>query len=177
MRTSLKRLWTRLQLRVWRRAEDDRDLADEIRFHLAEEERLRIEAGRSVAEARRTARRDFGNVARVTEITRNMRGLTSLETFVQDLRFAVRLLRRNRVFALFGIVSLALGIGATSAIFSLFDAIVLRNLPVREPARLVSLSFAMSANRRNNDMPYPHFAQVRDTNQTLEGLFAWTRTP
>ncbi len=105
-----------------------------------------------------------------------MRGPASLETFVQDLRFAVRLLRRNRVFALFGIASLALGIGATGAIFSLFDAIVLRELPVREPERLVTLSFAMSANRRNNNMPYPHFAQMRDTNQTLEGLFAWTRT-
>ena len=67
---------------------------------------------------------DFGNVLRVTELTRSARGGTTLEAFVQDVRFSVRLLRRNRVFALFSIVSLALGIGATSAIFSLFDAIV-----------------------------------------------------
>ena len=173
----LKRAWKRLQLRVWRRPQDDRDLADEIAFHLAEEERLRTDAGMSIADARASARRDFGNVQQVTEITRSMRGLTSLESFAQDLRFALRLLRRNRVFALFAVVSLALGIGATSAIFSLFDAIVLRELPVRDPGRLVKLSFAMSSNRANSYMPYPHFAAMRDSNRTLDGLFAWTRTP
>ncbi len=172
-----KRAWKRLQLRVWRRPEDDRDLADEVAFHLAEEERLRVEAGMRADEARASARRDFGNVPRVMEITRSMRGLTALESVVQDLRFALRLLRRNRVFALFAIASLALGIGATTAIFSLFDAIVLRELPVREPGRLVTLSFAMSSNRPNNSMTYPHFARMRDENQTLDGLFAWTRVP
>ncbi len=124
-----------------------------------------------------SARRDFGNVLRVTELTRSARGGTALEAFVQDIRFSVRLLRRNRVFALFSIASLALGIGATSAIFSLFDAIVLRELPVREPGRLISLSFAMGTGRANNYMPYPHFAHMREANQTLEGLFAWTRAP
>lgn len=177
MATSLKRLWKRLQLRVWRRADDDRDLADEVRFHLAEEERLRVEAGVPAAEARASARRDFGNVLRVTEITRSARGWTALEAFVQDLRFSARLLRRNRVFALFCVASLALGIGATGAIFSLFDAIVLRELPVREPGRLVSLSFAATGTRPNKFMTYPHFAAMRDTNQTLDGLFAWTSTP
>jgi predicted permease len=172
-----KRAWKRLQLRVWRRPEDDRDLADEVAFHLAEEERLRVEAGMRADDARASARRDFGNVARVIEITRSMRGLTALESVVQDLRFALRLLRRNRVFALFAIASLALGIGATTAIFSLFDAIVLRELPVREPGRLVTLSFTMASNRPNNSMPYPHFARMRDENQTLDGLFAWTRVP
>ena len=177
MATSFKRLWKRLQLRVWRRAEDDRDLADEVRFHLAEEERLRVEAGVPAAEARASARRDFGNVLRVTEITRSARGWTALEAFAQDLRFSARLLRRNRVFALFCVASLALGIGATGAIFSLFDAIVLRELPVREPGRLISLSFAPTGTRPNKFMTYPHFAAMRDTNQTLDGLFAWTHTP
>jgi predicted permease len=174
MATSLKRLWKRLQLRVWRRAEDDRDLADEVQFHLAEEERLRVDAGVPASEARASARRDFGNVTRVTEITRSARSWTALEACVQDLRFSVRLLRRNRVFALFSIASLALGIGATSAIFSLFDAIVLRELPVREPGRLISLSFVVAGSSPNKFMPYPHFAAMRDTNQTLDGLFAWT---
>ncbi len=177
MPEKLTRAWKRLRLRVWRRPQDDRDLADEIAFHLAEEAKLRTDAGMSPADAGASARRDFGNVALVAEITRSMRSLTSLESFVQDLRFAVRLLRRNRVFALFAIVSLALGIGVTSAIFSLFDAIVLRELPVREPGRLVTLSFAVGSNRPNNYMTYPHFAAMRDRNQTLEGLFAWTRTP
>jgi predicted permease len=164
----------RLQLHVWRRAEDDRDLDDEIRFHLAEEERLRIEAGARPAEAAASARRAFGNVARVKEVSRTMRTWMLLETIAQDLRFGFRTLRRNRAFALFGIGSLALGIGATTAIFSLFDAIVLRPLAVPEPHRLVTLSFAVGSGRANNFMPYPHFARMRDANRTLEGIYAWT---
>jgi hypothetical protein len=85
-----KRAWKRLQLRVCRRPEDDRDLADEVAFHLAEEERLRVEAGMPADEAYASARRDFGNAARVIEITRSMRGVTALESVVQDLRFALR---------------------------------------------------------------------------------------
>jgi predicted permease len=171
------RWWKRLQLRVWRRAEDDRDLDDEIRFHLAREAELRIESGTAAAEARLSARRDFGNVARVKEVTRTMRSWTSLETLAQDLRFGVRLLRRSRVFAAFSILSLALGIGATTAIFSLFDAIVLRPLPVRDPDRLVALSFAARGYRANNYLTYPHFARMRDTNTTFDGMFAWTGMP
>ncbi len=169
--------WKRLRLRVWRRAEDDRDLDDEIRFHLAREAELRVESGTAADEARLSARRDFGNVARVKEVTRAMRSWTSLETLAQDLRFGVRLLRRSRVFAAFSILSLALGIGATTAIFSLFDAIVLRQLPVHDPDRLVALSFAARGNRANNYLTYPHFARMRDTNTTFDGMFAWTGMP
>ena len=107
------RWWKRLQLRVWRRAEDDRDLADEVRFHLAEEERLHVEAGVPAAEARASARRDFGNVLRVDGNHQKRARLDVLEPASRTSRFAVRLLRRNRGFALFCVASLALGIGAT----------------------------------------------------------------
>src|SRR5262245_29841461 len=105
-----------------------------------------------------------------------MRTCQWLETATQDLRFGTRILRRNPVFALFSMLSLALGIGATTAIFSLFDAIVLRTLPVHEPDRLVTLSFTLGAsNRPNRIMPYPQFERMRDGNRTLDSMFAWSR--
>src|SRR5262245_58742223 len=107
-------------------AQDDRDLDDEIRFHLEEEARIRVRDGMTREDAATSARRDFGNPLHVKEATRPIWTWTSLEALAQDLRFAGRIFRRHKVFTLFCIVSLALGIGATSAIFSLFNAIVLR---------------------------------------------------
>jgi predicted permease len=164
---------TRLRLRWWRRDRDDRDLDEEIRFHLAQEAQLRIDRGASAADARASTQRDFGNVQRVKEITRAMRTTTALETVAQDLRYGMRLLARNRLFAFFAIASLALGIGATTAIFSLFNAIVLRQLPVKDPSRLVALSFVAGGSRQNNYLTYPIFERLREANTTLDGLFAW----
>src|SRR5262245_51096885 len=100
------------------RNRDEQDLNDEIRFHLAEETRRRIEAGQTPADAEASARRDFGNVTLVTEATRGMWGSRVFDATRQDLRYGVRLLARHRLFAIFSILSLAFGIGATSAVFS-----------------------------------------------------------
>ena len=158
----------------WRTDRDERDLDDEIAFDLAREAELRAERGESIEEARAGARRDFGNVALVKEVTRDMVRWRSLETFALDVRFGLRLLRRSKLFAFFTIASLALGIGATSTIFSLFNAIVLRPLPVRDPDRLVALGFAAGGSRPNNFLTYPLFDRLRSANTTLDGLFAWT---
>jgi predicted permease len=171
--TTWRKAWSRLRTSVWRRAQDDRDLDDEIRFHLAQEARLRMEAGAAPGDAAAAARRDFGNVERVREVTRAMRTSSVFETLGQDLRFGIRLLRRSRAFAIFGTLSLALGIGAATTIFSLFDAIVLRTLPVAEPDRLVALSFAARGSRPNNFLTYPFFARLRDANTSFDGMFAW----
>ncbi len=93
---------------------------------------------------------------------------------LQDIRFAIRLLGRSPAFALFAIVSLALGIGATAAIFSLFDAIVLRPLPVYEPDRLITMSFTRPGGSANYSMPWPHFERMRRFNTTLDGMLAIT---
>ena len=85
----------------------------------------------------------------------------SLDIIGRDVRFGLRLLRRSKLFAFFTIASLALGIGATSTIFSLFNAIVLRPLPVRDPDRLVALGFAAGGNRPNNFLTYPLFDRLR----------------
>ena len=102
-----------------------------------------------------------------------MAGRHFLDTLARDFTFGLRLLRRSRAFAFFTITSLALGIGATSAIFSLFDAIVLRPLPVNDPNRLVTLSFAAAGNRPNNYLTYPLFDRIRTANTTLADVFAW----
>jgi len=90
----------------------------------------------------------------------------------QDLRQAFRLLRRSPLFTAFAVASLALGIGAAGAIFQLFDAIVLRKLPVPEPDQLVLASFGGPNGRFNHSMPYPHFEEIRRRTTTLSGIFA-----
>ena len=168
------RVWRRLRQRLWHSAQDDRDLDDEIAFHLAREAELDEDRGWSAGAAHHHARRDFGNVALVKEVTRDMAGWHLLDTLTRDLTFGVRLLRRSKAFAFFTIASLALGIGATSTIFSLFDAIVLRPMPVGDPHRLVALSFAAGGGRPNNYLTYPLFDRLRTANTTLDSLFAWT---
>jgi predicted permease len=155
-----------------RRERDERDLADEIRFHLEEEARRRIEAGMPPADAAAAARRDFGNVTLTTDVTRGMWGHRVLDATRQDLRHGFRLLARHRLFAVFSIVSLALGIGGTSSVFSLFDAIVLRDLPVPAPERLVTLSIQTGGRPSNSFMPYPQFEVMRRDSRFVDGLFA-----
>jgi putative ABC transport system permease protein len=110
-------------------------------------------------------------------MTHGLDRLRPLAGLAQDLRLGARLLRRNRAFTLFSMLSLALGIGATSAVFSLYQAIVLRVLPVHDVERLVVLSFTLSGGRPNSNLPYPHFERMRRDNRTLDGLFAWTAIP
>ena len=150
----------------------ERDLHDELHaMHdlLASE---KIEAGMAPAAARREAGIELGRVESIKEQVRDARSGACWAAFVQDVRYGVRLLVRSPVFTVFAVASLALGIGATAAIFALFDGIVLRRLPVPEPDRLVVASFGGPNGRFNYSMPYPQFEQIRDRNATLSGLFA-----
>ena len=91
---------------------------------------------------------------------------------MQDVRLGLRMLARSPVFSVFAITSLTLGVGAAAAIFSLLNAIVWRQLPVREPGRLVAASIIHPRAGANSWLPYPQFAAMRDRGTTLEGLFA-----
>jgi predicted permease len=163
---------------IGRKTQDEEDLRDEIRFHLAEETKLRIESGDAADEARVAARRAFGNVALVQERTRDTWSNRAVHTTWQDVRHGLRLLAHNRLFAAFSILALALGIGGTTAIFTLYNAIVLRPLPVHDPGSLITLSIQGSGGSRSNSfMPYPQFEAMRQQNQTLTGLFARTGFP
>jgi predicted permease len=160
---------------LFSRTKRENDLDREIRGHLELEAEEQQDAGRTAEDARQAARRAFGNPALIKEDVRASWGWTSVEAWLQDIRYGLRLLRRNPGFTLFSVASLGLGIGATVAVFSLFDAVVLRQLPVREPERLVVASFGgigPGGPRYNYSMPYPQFVQMRDRGTTLDGLFA-----
>ena len=115
------------------------DLDEDIREHIAMETQDNIERGMSPEEARDAAMRKFGNVSRVKEETREVWSLVWLEQLVEDIRFGLRLLRKNPGFTAVAVLTLALGIGANSAIFSVVNGILLRSLPFKEPSRLVAV--------------------------------------
>ncbi len=153
-----------------RRREDDLD--DELRSHLALAARDRMEAGETPAGAERAARRDLGSIAFIKDLTREVWGTASLERLVQDMRYAVRLLRRNPGFALVAVLSLALGIGANTAAFSLADAVLLRPMPVDRPSEIVALTSRVGS-RSFEGLSYPEFRDVRDASRAFDGLIAF----
>ncbi len=131
---------------IARRRSKEAELEEELRFHLDEEAEERQAQGFGSEDARLAARRDLGNLALVTEDTRGTWSWTLLEQFLQDLRYAARTMRHNKAFTALAVLSLALGIGANTAIYSFMDAILMRSLPVADPESLVVMNWRMPAN-------------------------------
>lgn len=122
-----------------RRNEDE--LRKELQFHLENEADEREADGLTKDQARWAARRDLGNVTLLREDTRTLWTWTPLEQLAQDLRYALRMMVKNRAFTALAALSLALGIGANTAIYSFMDAILLRSLPVADPASLAVMTW------------------------------------
>ena len=123
------------------RSKVDAELELELRDHIERETRANIGRGMSEGDARRAALIAFGGVQQYKEETRHVRGAAWLEDGVQDLRYAFRALRRAPGFTVVAILTLALGVGATSAVFSVVDGVLLRPLPFRDPGALYAVSY------------------------------------
>ncbi|MDE3180823.1 MAG: ABC transporter permease, partial [Acidobacteriota bacterium] len=156
-----------------RRRELDRDLNDELEFHLAMREQRLVEQGVTPEEAHYAARREFGNPMRAKETNREMWTFTFLETLLQDLRYSLRQLRRNPGFTAVAVITLALGIGANTAIFSVVNAILLRPLPFAEPSELVSVVSTRLRGDVTDNASYPDFADWRAQNNVFSQMAAY----
>ena len=149
----------------------DSEIEEELEYHLAMLARERIDEGGSRDEARFSAHQKLGNKTLIQEITREMWTWVSLERIAQDVRYAWRMMLRSPGFTAIAVITLALGIGANTAIFSLVDAFLLRLLPVKDPRYLVLVHHVSP--RGEGAFSYPAFEQFRDHNHSLSGIFAW----
>jgi len=151
----------------------EREFAEELESHLALHIEDNLRAGMSPEEARRQARIKLGGVTWTQELHREQRGLPMLETLLQDLRYGARMLRKQPGFTLIAVLSLALGIGANTAIFSLLDAVLLRLLPVERPEQLYFIQNVGPRRPGGGAPPYPCFEQFRAQTQSFTGLAAF----
>jgi predicted permease len=167
----MRRLKTlRLRLRSLLRPERvDRELDEELRDHLRREIDAQVARGASPKEARLRALAEFGSVANVEDQCRDQRGLSLIDDLVRDLRHGLRSMRRSPGFTAVAALSLALGIGANTAIFSLTDALLLRSLPVAGPRELVELG-RITQYGPGGSFSYPIFERVRDGNAVFQGV-------
>jgi predicted permease len=158
----------------------ERQLQAEIEDHFYRQVADNLRAGMTEAEARRDARLKFGGLDHIKEECRDARGTAWVLSLLQDVRYALRTLRKSPGFTVTAILTLALGIGANAAIFELLDAVLLRNLPVADPSTLVQVQvrggnhgFGINAGDET-DLTFPLWLQIRDHQQALSGIFAWT---
>jgi len=168
----MARLFRRLRALIrWR--QQDADLHDELAAHLALDTEERIAAGDAPDDARQAARRDLGNVDHVIEDTRATWGWVTVEQLLQDLRYAARQLRRSPGFSAVVVATLAIGIGATTAVFSVLQSVLIAPLPFEEPGQLVRL-YQQEPGKPDTRgyVTGTHFAFLRDHASSFEVVAA-----
>src|SRR5271156_6693658 len=159
-----------------------RDLHEEIEAHLRMAVRDRVERGETLVEARAAAAKEFGNVPLVKDVTRETWGWQWLESGAQDLKYALRRLLKSPGFTIAAIATLALGIGANTAIFELLDAVLLQSLPVANPQELAEVRVVdMDKARGSFSSAYPAvtnpiWEKLREDHQGFSEIAAWTDT-
>lgn len=150
----------------------EKQLHSELQFHLEQQIADNCRAGMTNKEAHRQATLQFGGIEQIKENCRDARGTRWLEATVQDVRFAWRTLSKNPGFSIAAICTLALGIGANTAIFSVINSVILRPLPYREPERLVAVNEQFKATRQNFAFSYPDFLDCQRMSRSFESIAA-----
>jgi predicted permease len=170
----LQTLWSRCIAVFGERNLDDA-LDEELLVHLEFAVEENLSRGMSPQDARRTALLKFGGIAQTKESYRRQRGLPFVDALIQDIRFGARQIRHSPGFALIAILTLSLGIGANTAVFTLTHALLLKTLPVRDPGELVRLTINMSAERngRNAPLNLPIIEFIESHSHSFHGIFAW----
>jgi predicted permease len=174
---------------LFRRQSMEEEMDEELRAHFNHQVEKYAQSGLPREEALRRARLEFGGLDQVKEECREARGVSFIETTMQDLRYGIRALRKNPGFTVVAVVTLALGIGANTAVFSLIDSVMLRNLPVNNPAQLVQFADSpresMSINEPTSPadvigspgqwtlFSYPLYLDLRDRSQSFQGICAF----
>ncbi len=170
------RLWNRWRswLRaILRRSRLENEMDAELRFHIEAFAEDFVRSGVPRQEAYRRACIEFGGIERAKEECRDARGVTFLETLLHDLRYGLRMLRKTPGFTAVAVLTLALGIGVNTAIFSVVNALVLRPLPVERPKELAFLENA----HYGPGQSFPNYKDLRDRNQTFAGLIGYRIAP
>ncbi len=158
---------------VWR-GRVEQEIDEELRFHLAEQIAENVAAGMSAEEARYAARRTIGGAEQIKEECRDMRRINWIVSIAQDLRYAGRVLRKSPVFTATALVSLGLGIGANSAIFTAMNTILWKPLPVEDPHSLVRFSIAREKRRETQTIPAAFSDELRRSSTAFSGLVTTT---
>src|SRR5687767_13451330 len=159
------REWLRRLRATFHKAPEDAEMEEELRLHVQLRRR-----GLSFEDAARQARLQAGGIAQVMEQRRDQRGLRWLEDLFRDLRYGVRTLRRAPVFTAVTIATLTLAIGANTAAFSLVDPLLFRDLPVRDPGRLVQFTWRYPGDPPLNMFSLENYAQYRDRNTVFSDM-------
>ena len=159
---------------VFRRKQLDRDLDEELQAYMELISAEKVQTGMEPEEAHRFARRQTGGMNQAVQNVRNVRVGAWLDSLVQDVQYGVRTLAKNPTFSLVAVATLALGIGANTAMFSLLDQVVLRLLPVRHPEQLVIVKETGNHYGNSygpNTISWPMFEDLRDNNQVFSEMF------
>jgi len=152
------------------------DIEEEMLFHVEMETRSNIARGMKPDEARASAFRSFGNLGRIRELAFEIRGGGIMDTLWQDLRYSARMLLKRPGFTIAAVLTLALGIGANTTIFSLINTVMLRPLPVDRPSEIMALN-NVSEDHAFPSFSYPNYKDFRDRNDTFSGLVGYRYTP